>query len=274
MNVITLAAVAALALPAQDEGNSRPIRIAVYNLDGSGVEDRVLRVAEASLLAEVRKLQRCSAISMDEVRTLLDFEAEKQMVGCEEDSCLAEIAEALGADALIVGGAARVGDQVTVSLKRVALDTAAVTQTFTKQLAHRNGEEVLAIVGPAVEALFPELPLKPGQTRGVDEAIAVYLNPPPLPAWAFWSGVGVSGALAAVTGITGALWLSSDATLQSTFEDAKTTPVPAAQVQRLQESVTSTNAAFWILAGVTTTSVVGTLFALPFTDFDDAGSQL
>ena len=57
-----------------------------------------------SLLAELRKLERVSVIGMDEVRAMLDIEAQKQALGCDDDEgCLAEIAGALGAPADIIG---------------------------------------------------------------------------------------------------------------------------------------------------------------------------
>ena len=112
--IMTTTAIFASASPVRAEA-VRPLRVAVYKLDGAGMDPRVMRVVEDSLLAEVRKLQHSSAISMDEVKALLEFEADRQRTGCSDDSCLAEIAEALGADALIVGGAPRGADRGRVS---------------------------------------------------------------------------------------------------------------------------------------------------------------
>ena len=94
------------------------VRIAVTDVttDGS-VDGRVSRVFADSVVAELRKLERASVISMDEVRAMLAVEANRQAVGCTDDkSCLAEIADALGADVLLSGAVATVGDQRVLSL--------------------------------------------------------------------------------------------------------------------------------------------------------------
>lgn len=256
-----------------DDARKRPLRVAVYTFESAGLDERVVRVTEASFLEEIRKLQRCSVISLDEVRTLLDLEAKKQLAGCSESSCLSEIAEALGADALITGGLTQVGDTVTVSLKRVDPSQAAVVQTFTRQLTAANGEELLAVVGPGVEALFPELPLRSGQTRGVAPEVALRLNPPPLPPVVFWSLAGVTGASAVASASAGALLWVTTTTLQQTYDSAKSTPVTTQQVLDQQGQVVASNVALWSLVGLTLATGVATGFVFPFTDWQNLGGE-
>jgi hypothetical protein len=247
--------------------------VAVYSLESAGLDDRVVRVTEASFLEEIRKLQRCSVISLDEVRALLDLEAQKQLVGCTESSCLSEIAEALGADALITGGLTQVDDTVTISLKRVDPSQAAVVQTFTRQLTAADGEELLAIVGPGVEALFPELPLRPGQQRGVAPEVALRLNPPPLPPLVFWSLAGVTGASVVASAGAGALLFVTSNTLQQTYDNAKSTPVTTEQVLDQQSQVVVSNVALWSMVGLTAAVGVATAFVAPFTDWQNLGGE-
>jgi hypothetical protein len=259
--------------PVDEAARKKPLRIAVYRLESAGIDERAVRVTEESLLAELRKLQRASVLSLDEVKALLDLEAEKQLLGCSESSCLAEIAEALGADALVTGGVTQVGDAVTVAWKRIDPSAAAVVQTFTRQLTAAGGEELLAVVGPGVEELFPELPLRAGQVRGVAPEVAVRLNPPPLPPAAFWSAAGATGAVAVATAGAGVVWFTSESTLRSTFETAKGTAVPAQTVLDQQAQVQISNAAFWALVGVTGAGVITTGFMFPFTDWQNFGSE-
>lgn len=260
---------APVAAPVVDE-RKRPLRVAVYALESSGLDDaRILRVTEASLLEEIRKLQRCSVISLDEVKALLEVEAQKQLSGCSESSCLAEIAEALGADALITGGVTQVDDTVTIALKRIDPAQAAVVQTFTRQLTAANGEELLAVVGPSVEALFPDLPLRPGQARGVAPEVALRLNPPPLATPVFWSLAGVTGVSAMASVGAGTLLLVTNGTLQQTFVNAKSTPVTTQQVLDQQQQVVVSNVALWSFVGLTAAFGVATGFVAPFTDWQN-----
>jgi hypothetical protein len=196
-------------------------RVAVYEVQVSDVRDRVGPVLTASIVSELCKLQGLSVIGIDEVRAMLDHEAEKQLVGCADDSCLAAIAAALGVDTIVVGSAARVGDQHVCGLRRIAQHEAKVVAQVQQRLEMDNGEEFLGVVGPAVEALFPERSLKPGATRGVAPDLAVRLNPPPLDPWAFWTGVGVTtGAIGAASVIT-VLWRGAEDELTAQVVDGK-----------------------------------------------------
>lgn len=202
--------------PASAPADARPSihRVAVYELTTTGLDDRVAVILTASITAELRKLQGLSVIGMDEVRAMLDHEAQKQLLGCGDDSCIAEIAEALGVDTLVVGGVAKVGDEHVFGLRRLDQRQGKAVGQVDQRLKPDNGEEFLGVVGPAVEALFPDFALKPGRTRGVSNELAIRLNPPPFDPWVFWTGVGVTGASLVGASATTFFWSGAEGTLQ------------------------------------------------------------
>ena len=176
---------------------SHMIRIAVYDLELSNVPESLGSSTTESLLQEVRKLKNVSAIGMDEIREMLDFEAQRQSMGCDaDDQCLAEIAGALGVDELLTGKLFEGADGRSMTIKRIDQRRAEIVQTFSKRLEMSNGEEFLLAVGEAVETLFPQRPLKEGMTRGVDEKAVLRLSPPPIPTWATYTTF-AAGLLAA-----------------------------------------------------------------------------
>lgn len=266
-----MAASAEAATSSESPERRRPLRIAVYRFDAAGLPDNVVTLAEQAMVAELRKLQRSSVLSFDEIEAMLDLEAEKQLMGCDAGSCLAEIAEALGADALVTGSLVAVDTTVQVAWKRIEPASASVTQTYTNTLQSGGGEEVLAAVGPAVEVLFPDLPLRQGAERGVAPEVALRLNPPPVVPWITWTGVGVTGALAIATTAAGVVWWQNDVSLRQTYSAGKVSPVPAEQVVAQQASVQTANAAFWVIAGATGASAIVTGMLVPFTDWNHLG---
>lgn len=195
--------------PAEAPRELPALRLALTDLSVTGIDPQVAGVVNESLLAEMRKLARVSVIGMDEIRAMLDLEAQKQMVGCDaEESCLSEIIDALGADVLVLGSMARVGDQHIFGLRRIDQRSATVTEGVNRSFPAGEGEEFLAAIGPAVEQLFPARPLRPGVTRGVSVELAGRLHPPPLRPWVFWTASGTAGAsalLAAAAAGVGAL---------------------------------------------------------------------
>ncbi|MDP2344233.1 MAG: PEGA domain-containing protein [Deltaproteobacteria bacterium] len=225
------------------------LRVAVYHVDGAGIEARQAQVVTEALLLELRKLSGVSVIGLEEVKAMLDFEANRQALGCTGDSeCLSEIADALGADAVVTGTATVVGDGSVFGLKRLDPKSAQARQV-TKRLERAGGEELLAAIGPAVEELFPEHPLKAGQVRGVAPEMALRINPPPLPQWAFWTTTATAGALAAATAGAGGVNLYS----RARYSDQGAVDVANGKdLKDTQDVIVASAYGFWVGVGVTT----------------------
>lgn len=260
------------AAPAVSEGP--PIRIAVYDLEVEGLDERTARVLTDSVLFEVRKLSHISAIGMDEVRAMLDLEAQKAMVGCSaEDSCLADIAGALGVDGLVIGAVARVGSEDVFTLKRIDQRAAATVGNVTKRLPAGDGEELLAAVGDIVAEVFPEYALREGKARGVDPEVGRRLNPPPLSPWVFWSGVGVTGVMLATAGLAGAGWAVFQSDYSALADRSATEVVDGIALKDAGGRAQTAELAGWSLLG--TAAVLGAVTGVLalFTDFYGYGED-
>lgn len=251
-----------------------PMRLAVYDLEVDGLSERKARVLTDAVLFEVRKLSRISAIGMDEVRAMLDLEAQKQLVGCSaEESCLADIAGALGVDGLVIGALARVGDEHVFTLKRIDQREAATVATATKRLPAGDGEELLAVVGEMVETMFPDYALRSGATRGVAPEVGQRLNPPPLPTWVFWSGAGLSGVVLASSAVTASVWALVQADYRALADRSAFEPVDGASLKSAGARAQQTELLAWALLGTAgVTSAVTVVLAL-FTDFAGVGEE-
>lgn len=269
----SLAAHAADSAPADAEGR-RVLRVAVYGFDAAGADDRLVRIVASAVVAEVRKLQRVSVVTLEEVKVLLDFEAQKQLAGCSQESCLAEIAEALGVDVIVTGQMAQVGPQTVFGLKRLDQHSAKVVGAVTKTIEAEDkgaaAEGVLALVGPAVEELFPDHPLRPGQTRGVEPELARRINPPPLQPWIFWTGAATTGAamLGALAAgvVNAAAWADAQG-----FVDEKIAAGAPVEGSDLNTRVGTMRAAFWTGVGAASVAAVAgaaTGVVALFTDWD------
>jgi len=177
------------------------VRVAVTDPTVVGqVPPRPLAAFMQSLAPEVRKLQGVSAIGYQDIRDMLGLEKQRQMLGCSADeACLAEIGGALGADEMVTTSLSLEGKSYVLSAQRVDLRKAKVVHGEVRRFERRDGEELLAVVGPLVAALYPERPLKEGKTRGVGRDVIRRLNPPPIPVWAFGATAG-AGVVAAGAG--------------------------------------------------------------------------
>lgn len=187
-------------------GLAKAIRVAVYDFKVEAVDQSIANIVTDSVLAEVRKLKGVAAIGMEEIRDMLSHEANKQILGCQSDeSCLAEIAGALGVDFLITGTLSKAADSHIIDVKRIDQTHAKVTGAVNRRLKADTGQEFLLAIGPTIEQLFPDRELKPGRERGVADEVALRLNPPPLPPWSFWGVVGAGGVALTAGGVFGIL---------------------------------------------------------------------
>jgi hypothetical protein len=262
---------AALSAAPETPEPARVVHVAVTDLSVEGVEPRVARIFSSSLVYEVRKLERTSVLGYDEIRAMLDVEAERELTGCtgEESSCLAEVANALGADIVVVGALTRVGDTHVISLKSIVQDKAQALGTFNKVVAAGSGEELLAEVGSAVAELFPQTTLRPGQVRGVSKDLARRLSPPPLPT-PLTLGVGAVGvALFVGAGVSALVQQQTYANYVDLAEASRTDPTSGALVVETgARAVLAEQVGWGLLAGGAAMAVI-TAALVPFTDFDN-----
>lgn len=254
--------------PAAPALAARPIlRIALPDLQLTDVPPRWGTLIAHSLALELRKLEHTSVITDEEIRALLEHEADKQLLACEAESCFSELADALGVDALVIGTVAVVGDQHVFGLKRLDPVNARVIGQVTRRFEAGNGEELLVAIGPAVEELFAEVPLRSGKTRGVPKEVAQRLNPPPLPPWVVVTGVSAASLAAALAGVSAVLNLAFAGELESYKANAN--PFVTGQFDEKRATVDATAIASWSLAGSAVLIGMGTGVAALFTDFSD-----
>ena len=202
------------------------MRLAVSDFEVSGVEPRVARIVAESLVFEVRKLERMSVISFGEVRQMMNLESEKQVMGCSsEESCLSQIADALGVDYLVVGTLTKVGDTHVFGLRMLNQTSATAATSVNKVVPAGSSIEFLGEIGPAVKTLFPDVPLRVGETRGISPELAKRLTPPPLPPALFWSTAATGGALVVGSGVAGLLQTVFQRDYKSTATRAETTVI-------------------------------------------------
>lgn len=183
------------------------VRVAVMEPRAAGeIPPRPLAAFSQALVPEIRKLEGVAAIGMAEIRDMLGFERQRQMLGCSADeNCLAEIGGALGVDELVSVELTLVAQNYAIAAKRMDIKRARVLQSVSRRMEKRDGEELLNVVGPLVQALFPERALKPGAVRGLDKTVVARLNPPPLPRWAFFTTAGGGAAVLIGGGVMGLL---------------------------------------------------------------------
>lgn len=165
-------------------------KVAVFDVQATDVREALLPILTEVLTTEVANARVFDEVLAGrDVQQMLSFEEKKQMLGCDDTSCLAEIGGALGVDRLIVPQVARVSASWIVTLKQIDIRGAStegrVYDTFegdegallagvrTSVSRLLGGPTTLATTAP--ESSFPILPIALWSTAAVSAGVGVAL---------------------------------------------------------------------------------------------------
>jgi hypothetical protein len=93
-----------LAAHAEDDVAGRKVRVLVLQPEAKSKESKPVSDAVAGLIpVELAPVTSFDVLSTADVQQMVELEAEKAAMGCADNSCLAELAGALGADLVVYG---------------------------------------------------------------------------------------------------------------------------------------------------------------------------
>jgi hypothetical protein len=95
-----------------------------------------------ALVGELRK-QGYVVISQADIATILGAEKQRQLMGCAEDTCLADLGGALGVDRIVHGTLGRVGSSLVVSMSSTDPAKVRTTASVSERLKSSSDEVFL-----------------------------------------------------------------------------------------------------------------------------------
>ncbi|MBI5509606.1 MAG: hypothetical protein HY903_12710 [Deltaproteobacteria bacterium] len=101
-------------------------------------------------------------ISKNEINAILGLEKAKDMVGCDQASCMAEIGGALGVDRIVSGSVSKVGDGFVVNLQLINSTYGNVENRVSMQWDGREAQVIQVIAAAAESLVLPMRDKKPG----------------------------------------------------------------------------------------------------------------
>jgi len=262
---------------------SRALRVALYDVDVGGGSARLGRVLTQCIAGELRKLERVSVMGMDEIRAIVVAQQmqakatdDPYAIGeCKEDeACLSEVAEALGADVVVLSQVNELNGEIHFGMRRIDQATQQVAGSYTRRLLADDTDALLEEIPIAIERVFKEIPLRVGETRGVDDVSRLRLRPPPVPVWTFWSLVGASGVAAVTSAAAGSVFALSQAQYREiaalgTVEN----PADGGALRSELEVATASNVTMWFGIGATALFGTASAIAAPFTDWNGYAAE-
>jgi TolB-like protein len=188
--------------------------VALLPLDAKvGVDAPTADVITESLVVKVREQGMFSrVVSAKDLETVMGLEAKRQAVNCSTDSCMADIAGALGVDFVMAGSVARLGGSFVFNIKLVNARTGLAASSVAMRLRGDSSEVLLDAIGPSVMQLLRDAHLRPPSAQVPEPeqlaapsksaaASAAPLSKTPLPGNRAWwiAGAGALSASAILT---------------------------------------------------------------------------
>jgi hypothetical protein len=225
MNALTLFVL--LAAPAAAPADSTGI--AMLGVRAShGVEASLAQLLDEALLVTLKKSGVYSSIlGSSDVAQMLDHDQQKSILGCEEDSCLAEVGGALGVPYLGSCTLGKLGDRYLITLKVISTEDSKVLSRTMRQVDNEGGlveavQGLVEEVNKEVRKAMPQEAAAPAVAKGDD--------PPAKKKRFFALSLGATGLGALVAGA--GMYVQVDA--QSAFDSAKADGVSAAEVDQIE----------------------------------------
>ena len=115
-----------------------------------GVSAGVGKLLNQVMMQRLTNSERFSSIlGMGDIREMIDLESQKQALGCEQESCLAELGGALGVPLLIVPSLGKLGGVYLLALKINDVENAKVSVRSSREL--RDEAELMSAMKSLVD---------------------------------------------------------------------------------------------------------------------------
>lgn len=185
--------------------------IAVLDIQGTGVDAALLPTLTEVLSVEIDAIGKYKVIAGRDIQSMLGFEKQKDVLGCTDAACLAEIGGALGVDRIIASHIGKVGATYVVNIKLINIRMAttegrvyetvrgqvdALLETMRRSVGKLFGRKV----APPPPAPVAQAPAPAPQPTPVIKTSVGSAGAPTL-AWALWIGGGLALGGGAVAGL-------------------------------------------------------------------------
>ena len=141
------------AVPVMADEEELP-KVAVLDIEGTGEGiTEILPILTEVLTSQVANIGKYEVVSGQDIEAMMGFEKQKDMVGCMDSACLAEIGGALGVDRLISSNIGKVGATFVVNIKLMNIREAK-TEGRHYEMVKGEVDQVITTIQKAVNKLL------------------------------------------------------------------------------------------------------------------------
>jgi|GEM_PF-2094942 len=134
----------------------QPVRVLVMDISGVGLEASTTSGLANLIASDLAVLQGIEVISGEDIRRTVDLAVTKSQAGCDDEGCMAEISDALGAEYTVFGKASKVGRTLVVNLSLLHTPEVRVLARVSLQTTDASSlpNELHAHIGELAKPMF------------------------------------------------------------------------------------------------------------------------
>ncbi len=110
-----------------------------------GADSQLAKLVQDLVVSRVHAMARYDVVTTSDVTQMLDMEQQRQLVGCDQGSCLADIGGALGARWVVTGSVSLLGGRNMLTLKLADTREAKIDNQLTRELPSDESEIAEAV---------------------------------------------------------------------------------------------------------------------------------
>jgi hypothetical protein len=177
-------------------------RVLVLDLKANGVDPVMVQTLSELVATAVSRDPGLAVTSGADLRASMTVEAERQSLGCDTSTCLADLAGALGAEQVVSGSVGKLGELLVVSLTRY--DAKKQAAMARENVQAENVAELAPLIETGVARLFGRAAPAPAVVEQQGGSALV-------PVGGVVAGVGVLVAAVGAAGVGWSWWVQDDA---------------------------------------------------------------
>jgi hypothetical protein len=129
--------------------------VAVLDIMTTAIDAKLVNIMTEILAVEVQALGVYdSVIAGRDIATMMGFERQRELVGCDHSECLVELGGALGVDRLVAGHVAKIGETYIVQIKLINI-TEQKTEARVYQTVKGAADLLIQTIKDSVAKLVP-----------------------------------------------------------------------------------------------------------------------
>ena len=167
-----------------EEAEQISVAVLEFSTKG-GITQKQMDALGDMLVSEIRGLGKYSVIGATDIRATLQLEERRRILGCDDESCIAEVGGALGVHWIVVGNIGLFGKTYLMNLKLLDARQVKLLSAVSRKVKGAQ-DELVDVLPKMVRELF--------DIRDLEPVVEKPAPPRPYNLWGhvtLWSGVGL-----------------------------------------------------------------------------------